>query len=61
MPQIILASCWNEFVLCGGHAAQQDANDYFLANMHKGSYPWHAEGMVSTPFGNGGMRLVESS
>jgi nitrite reductase (NADH) large subunit len=35
----ILASCWNEFVLAGEHAALQDTNDYFLANMQKdGSY-----------------------
>jgi nitrite reductase (NADH) large subunit len=35
----ILASCWNEFVLSGEHAAQQDTNDYFLANMQKdGTY-----------------------
>jgi len=35
----ILASCWNEFVLAGGHAALQDTNDYFLANMQKdGTY-----------------------
>ncbi|HUA24973.1 MAG TPA: nitrite reductase large subunit NirB [Steroidobacteraceae bacterium] len=35
----ILASCWNEFVLEKGHAALQDTNDYFLANMQKdGTY-----------------------
>ena len=35
----ILASCWNEFVLAGSHAPQQDTNDYFLANMQKdGTY-----------------------
>jgi nitrite reductase (NADH) large subunit len=35
----ILASCWNEFVLSSEHAAQQDTNDYFLANMQKdGTY-----------------------
>jgi nitrite reductase (NADH) large subunit len=35
----ILASCWNEFVLQQEHAALQDSNDYFLANIQKdGSY-----------------------
>ncbi|HEX6638413.1 MAG TPA: nitrite reductase large subunit NirB [Steroidobacteraceae bacterium] len=35
----ILASCWNEFVLKKRHAALQDTNDYFLANMQKdGTY-----------------------
>jgi nitrite reductase (NADH) large subunit len=35
----ILASCWNEFVLAREHAALQDTNDYFLANMQKdGTY-----------------------
>src|SRR5688500_18032433 len=35
----ILASCWNEFVLTKRHAALQDTNDYFLANMQKdGTY-----------------------
>ncbi len=35
----ILASCWNEFVLQQEHAALQDSNDYFLANIQKdGTY-----------------------
>lgn len=35
----ILASCWNEFVLQQEHAALQDTNDYFLANIQKdGTY-----------------------
>ncbi len=35
----ILASCWNEFVLKKRHAALQDTNDHFLANMQKdGTY-----------------------
>ena len=35
----IMASCWNEFVLKKRHAALQDTNDYFLANMQKdGTY-----------------------
>ncbi len=35
----ILASCWNEFVLKPEHAALQDSNDYFLANIQKdGTY-----------------------
>ncbi|MTI13513.1 nitrite reductase large subunit [Sansalvadorimonas verongulae] len=35
----ILASCWNEYVLKNEHAALQDTNDYFLANMQKdGTY-----------------------
>ena len=35
----ILASCWNGFVLAREHAALQDTNDYFLANMQKdGTY-----------------------
>ena len=34
-----MASCWNEFVLKKRHAALQDTNDYFLANMQKdGTY-----------------------
>lgn len=35
----ILASCWNDFVLKREHAALQDSNDYFLANIQKnGTY-----------------------
>jgi nitrite reductase (NADH) large subunit len=35
----ILASCWNEHVLKPKHAAVQDTNDYFLANIQKdGTY-----------------------
>jgi len=35
----ILASCWNDFVLKEEHAALQDSNDYFLANIQKdGTY-----------------------
>jgi len=35
----ILASCWNEFVLKKEHAALQDTNDYYLANIQRdGTY-----------------------
>ncbi|MFL0810006.1 MAG: nitrite reductase large subunit NirB [Agarilytica sp.] len=35
----ILASCWNEYVLKDQHAALQDTNDHFMANMQKnGTY-----------------------
>lgn len=35
----ILASCWNAFVLQKEHAALQDSNDYYLANVQKdGTY-----------------------
>ena len=35
----IFASCWNDFVLRREHAALQDSNDYFLANIQKhGTY-----------------------
>ncbi|WP_133662933.1 nitrite reductase large subunit NirB [Paraburkholderia sp. BL10I2N1] len=35
----ILASCWNEFVLKKEHAALQDSNDYYLANIQRdGTY-----------------------
>ena len=35
----ILASCWNEYVLEDQHAALQDTNDHFMANMQKnGTY-----------------------
>lgn len=35
----ILASCWNDYVLDDKHAALQDTNDYFMANMQKnGTY-----------------------
>lgn len=35
----ILASCWNDYILKQEHAALQDTNDYFLANMQKnGTY-----------------------
>lgn len=35
----IFASCWNEFVLKEQHAALQDTNDYYLANIQKdGTY-----------------------
>jgi nitrite reductase (NADH) large subunit len=35
----ILASCWNEHVLVPSHAATQDSNDYFLANIQRnGTY-----------------------
>ena len=35
----ILASCWNDFVLKEEHAALQDSNDYYLANIQKdGTY-----------------------
>ena len=35
----ILASCWNEHVLEPSHAATQDSNDYFLANIQRnGTY-----------------------
>jgi nitrite reductase (NADH) large subunit len=35
----ILASCWNDYVLKPQHAALQDSNDYFLANIQKdGTY-----------------------
>jgi nitrite reductase (NADH) large subunit len=35
----ILASCWNDYILKNEHAALQDTNDYFLANMQKnGTY-----------------------
>jgi nitrite reductase (NADH) large subunit len=35
----IFASCWNEFVLDAHHAALQDTNDYYLANIQKdGTY-----------------------
>ena len=35
----ILASCWNEHILDKKHAALQDTNDRFLANMQKdGTY-----------------------
>ncbi len=35
----ILASCWNEYVLADQHAALQDTNDHFMANMQKnGTY-----------------------
>ena len=35
----ILASCWNDYILKEQHAALQDTNDYYLANMQKnGSY-----------------------
>ncbi|SMF04792.1 assimilatory nitrite reductase (NAD(P)H) large subunit precursor [Alteromonadaceae bacterium Bs31] len=35
----ILASCWNDYVLKEEHAALQDTNDYFMANMQKnGTY-----------------------
>jgi len=35
----ILASTWNDYILKNEHAALQDTNDYFMANMQKdGSY-----------------------